>query len=101
MRILLPQETYDTLIGRLDANHKAHRCDSHFDLIRRKIERTAETTKDGVCVDIKLTEIARNAIALNVKLVGQRYQCGGDAILLFLLDEALEAAGPPSSAPVQ
>ena len=93
-RQLLNQETYDLLIDRLEKNHKAHKADSAFYLIKRQIEKTAETTLNGVWVDRAPLEIAREAIAKNIKLAGAKYQTGYDKILLLQLEEALDAPQP-------
>lgn len=88
---ILRQETYDLLIDRLDANHMAHKCISPFEHIKRTIERTARITLDGVEVNSKALDIAYTAIQSNVDIVGKRYQTGFDEILLFDLDEAINA----------
>lgn len=89
MKILLPQETYDTLEKRLSKNHHAHRSDSPFDQIRRTLARDAETTTEGVWVRRLAVQIARDALAKNIKLAGAKYQSGYDEILLLWLDDAL------------
>lgn len=101
-RQLLSQETYDLLIDRLEKNHKAHKSDSAFHLIKRQIEKTAETTLNGVWVDRPPLEIAGEALAKNIKLAGAKYQTGYDRILLLQLEEALDAPQPaPSSQSLQ
>lgn len=102
MKILLSQETYDTLDKRLSKNHLAHRSDSPFDQIRRTLARDAETTTEGVWVRRSTVQIARDALAKNIKLAGSKYQSAYDEILLLWLDDALadnEASSPTGPPP--
>lgn len=92
MRIVLSQETYDTLVKRLSKNHHAHYLDSPFDQICRTLTRDAQTGKEGVSVRRATVEIARRALAQNIKLAGKKYQSGYDEILLLWLDDALDGA---------
>lgn len=90
-RIQLPQNTYDNLIAKLKQNGKALRGDMFYPQIASRIEKSAQTSREGVSVPLRYVETAYDAIESNIPRKGMKYDTNFDRLVLMDLDDAFEA----------
>ncbi len=86
----LPQELYDDLCLRLEKNGKALN-DGAFSTVRRKLESSARTALDGVEVSTAYLKFAVEMLAHNVAVNGGKYASTLDKLVLFEIDQILNA----------
>lgn len=89
-KILLPQCTYDNLIIKLRQNGNALRGDLFYDQMASRIEKNAQTSRDGVSVPFRYVETAYDAIESNIPRKGMKYDTNFDRLVLMDLDDAFE-----------
>lgn len=88
----LPQELYDNLCLRLEKNGNALN-DVAFSTVKRKLESSARTELDGVEVSTAYLKFAVEMLANNVAVNGGKYASTLDKLVLFEIDEILNATG--------
>lgn len=96
-KTMISQELYDNLCLSLGRNAKALKGDVGFSTIKKRLERNARISFEGVEVEAIYLEMAQEALARIVVVNGKKYDTTLDKIVLLDLAEAL--ALPPSETP--
>ena len=88
---MISQELYDNLCLSLGRNAEALKGDVGFITIKKRLERNARISFEGVEVETIYLEMAREALTRIVVVNGKKYDTTLDKIVLLDLAEALEA----------
>lgn len=89
---MISQELYDNLCLSLGRNAKALKGDAGFATIKRRLERSARITFEGVEVDRTYLVMAQEALDRIVRVNGHKYDATLDKIVLLDIAEALAPA---------
>lgn len=93
---MISQELYDNLCLSLARNAKALKGDVGFITIKKRLERNAHISFEGVEVETIYLEMAQETLTRIVNVNGKKYDTTLDKIVLLDLAEALAVPAPSS-----